>query len=278
LWGTLPGVEARCHGSVAPPATRRSVAMEQPDVAAAVRRALSTHDLRGAHAAASAALEVAPRDAELLRLQRLVASRAQAARGGWVEKAGARNSAWKRRWFVLEGRPGGSGVLSYAVKPGAKAKGTVELGLCHSVARAEGSPVMLQIRCNTLARVPATYLGPRCSPRAKTPLTCASAGPSLFAASPTGRSCCAVAARESARAGCWPSTAARSRCTPPPALIAHARARRLRVRSVGSRGRRHGVRWAAYTEPPLDVVADGVFACVCVCAFLLQRRGARSRS
>ena len=46
--------------------------------APAVRQALAAQDLRAAYSAASTALEAAPRDEELLRLQRIVAARALA--------------------------------------------------------------------------------------------------------------------------------------------------------------------------------------------------------
>ena len=49
-------------------------------------------------------------------------------KGGWMDKAGEKNTAWKRRWFELVDHD----TLTYTSEPGGKPKGAIDLHLCHN--------------------------------------------------------------------------------------------------------------------------------------------------
>jgi hypothetical protein len=75
-------------------------------------------------------------------------------KGGWMDKAGEKNTAWKRRWFELVDHD----TLTYTSEPGGKAKGAIDLHLCQRVRANPESPLLLevasaerqfQLRCDT---------------------------------------------------------------------------------------------------------------------------------
>jgi len=74
--------------------------------------------------------------------------------GGWMEKAGQKNTAWKTRWFELVDHD----TLTYTTQPGKKPKGVIDLHFCQRVMASHDSPVLLelatcerqyQLRCDT---------------------------------------------------------------------------------------------------------------------------------
>ncbi len=75
-------------------------------------------------------------------------------KGGWMDKAGEKNTAWKRRWFELVDHD----TLTYTSEPGGKPKGAIDLHLCQRVRAHPESPLLLevasaerqfQLRCDT---------------------------------------------------------------------------------------------------------------------------------
>jgi hypothetical protein len=75
-------------------------------------------------------------------------------KGGWMDKAGEKNTAWKRRWFELVDHD----TLTYTSEPGGKPKGAIDLHLCQRVRANPESPLLLevasaerqfQLRCDT---------------------------------------------------------------------------------------------------------------------------------
>ena len=75
-------------------------------------------------------------------------------KGGWMDKAGEKNTAWKRRWFELVDHD----TLTYTSEPGGKPKGAIDLHLCQLVRGHTESPLLLevasaerqfQLRCDT---------------------------------------------------------------------------------------------------------------------------------